>query len=116
MAVILEGIPKNLTEKQLQRQNQSNSKNIFTLEQTGATQKKVIKSISSNVKEMSDLLKKEKKERDAIIDNTVNSSSSTMKKVERVLQSGKDFHEKALKLKDEAVARSQRSKAKINKL
>merc|ERR1719469_1177662 len=101
-------MPKKVTKKQLQRKNKSNTKTIITLEKTGEKQKKVIKRLSYTVKEMSDLLKKEKKASYTIIDNTMKYASSTIKKAERVLKSGKNFHEKALQLKDEAVAGSQR--------
>ena len=72
---------------------------------------------------MSDLLKKEKKASNEIIDNTTKVVSLTIKKTECLLQSGKDYHSKALKLRGEAVqlrreavAISQRSKIKIKKL
>ena len=70
---------------------------------TDKKSKKSIERLSSQVKAMSDLLKKEKKASNEMIDDTTNLASSTIKKAERLLQSGKEYHQEALKLRAEAV-------------
>ena len=111
------------TRRQLQVQNKSKQKIISKLSKTDKNQKKSIERLSSQVKEMSDLLKKEKKASNEIIDTTTKLASSKINKAECLLQSGKDYHDKALKLRGEAVklrheavAISQRSETKIKKL
>ena len=105
-----------MTYKELKVEQATNEVKISNLQKYDVKQKKTIKGMSSRVKDLSDLLKKDKRASNTIIDKTLRNACSTIEQAESKKKTGKALHKEALRFKEDSIIDSATSIKQINKL